>query len=46
MDLFDIKEKLRDAGILVSFNGSFSHDLIEELVKAVKKYLESAESRP
>ena len=46
MDLFDIKEKLRDAGILVSFSGSFSHDLIEELGRAVKKYLESAESRP
>src|SRR5580704_164678 len=46
MDLFDIKERLRNAGILVSFNGSFSHDLIEELGKAVKKYLESAEARP
>jgi len=46
MDLFEIKEQLRGAGILVSFNGSFSHSLIEELGTAVKKYLESAEAKP
>jgi len=46
MDLFEVKEQLRGAGILISFSGSFSHSLIEELGTAVKKYLESAESRP
>ena len=45
MDLFDIKEQLRNAGILISFNGSFSHSIIEELGTAVKKYLESSESK-
>ncbi|HEY2344430.1 MAG TPA: SiaB family protein kinase [Xanthomonadaceae bacterium] len=46
MDLFSIKEQLRKAGVVVSFNGSFSHGIIEELGAAVKKYLESAETRP
>ncbi|HTA64262.1 MAG TPA: SiaB family protein kinase [Xanthomonadaceae bacterium] len=45
MDLFEIKERLREAGILISFSGSFSHSLIEELGTAVKKYLESSESK-
>ncbi len=45
MDLFEIKEQLRDAGILISFSGSFSHSIIEELGTAVKKYLESSESK-
>ena len=46
MDLFQIKEQLREAGILVSFSGSFSHSIIEELGTAVKKYLETADSTP
>lgn len=46
MDLIDIKERMRQAGILICFNGSFSHGIIEELGTAVKKYLESAESKP
>ena len=45
MDLFDIKEQLRNAGILISFSGSFSHSIIEELGTAVKKYLESSENK-
>lgn len=45
MNLFALKEQLRDAGILISFTGSFSHSIIEELGTAVKKYLESAESQ-
>jgi hypothetical protein len=43
MNLFALKEQLREAGILISFTGSFSHSIIEELGTAVKKYLESAE---
>lgn len=45
MNLFALKEQLREAGILISFTGSFSHSIIEELGTAVKKYLESAESQ-
>ena len=45
MDLFEVKEQLRENGILISFSGSFSHSLIEELGTAVKKYLESSESK-
>jgi len=45
MNLFALKEQLREAGILISFTGSFSHSIIEELGTAVKKYLESAQSR-
>jgi len=44
MNLFALKEQLREAGILISFTGSFSHSIIEELGTAVKKYLESAET--
>jgi hypothetical protein len=42
-DLYDIRKNLTSAGILICFNGPFSHSIIEELGKAVKKYLESAE---
>ena len=45
MNLFALKEQLREAGILISFTGSFSHSIIEELGTAVKKYLASAESQ-
>jgi hypothetical protein len=45
MDLFEVKEQLRENGILISFSGSFSHSIIEELGTAVKKYLESSESK-
>ena len=41
MDLFDLKERLGGAGALITFSGSFSHSIIEELGTAVKKYLES-----
>lgn len=45
MNLFELKEQLRESGILISFAGSFSHSIVEELGTAVKKYLESAESK-
>ena len=43
MMLFQLKEQMREAGILASFAGSFSHGVLEELAMSVKKYLENAE---
>ena len=42
-NLYDIRRTLTDGGILICFNGPFSHSIIEELGKAVKKHLESEE---
>lgn len=42
-DLGDLRRTLSEAGVLLCFNGPFSHSIIEELGTAVKKYLESAE---
>ena len=39
--LYDIRQTLSASGILICFNGPFSHSIIEELGKAVNKYLES-----
>ena len=41
MNLFDLNERLGEAGALITFSGSFSHSIIEELGLAVRKYLES-----
>ena len=41
--LYDIRRTLTEGGILICFNGPFSHSIIEELGKAVNRYLESAE---
>lgn len=41
MNLFELKETLGEAGALITFSGSFSHGIIEELGTAVKAYLES-----
>lgn len=40
-NLNDIRQTLTDGGILICFNGPFSHSIIEELGKAVKKHLEN-----
>lgn len=45
MNLFELKEQMQGAGILICFSGSFGHGVVEELGTAVKKYLESAENR-
>lgn len=46
MDLLhDVRRTLTAEGILICFNGPFSHSIIEELGKAVKRYLESEEVR-
>lgn len=43
MNLFELKEQLQGAGILICFSGSFGHGVVEELGTAVKKYLDSAD---
>ena len=43
IDLHDTREHLNERGILISFTGPFAHSIVEELGKAVKKYLESEE---
>jgi len=39
-DLNELRKTLTQAGVLMSFNGAFSHSIIEELGKAIKRYLE------
>lgn len=41
INLIDLQKKLRQDGILISFSGRFSQEIIEELGGAVKKYLET-----
>ena len=40
-NLFDLQQVLRSHGVLISFSGRFSQEIIEELGDAVKKYLET-----
>lgn len=42
-DLFSLRNELDTRGILICFNGPFTHGVIEELGKAIKRYLESEE---
>lgn len=39
MNLFRIREEFTDSGIMICFNGPFSHSIIEELGKAVRNHL-------
>lgn len=39
MDLFKIREEFTKAGIMICFNGPFSHSIIEEVGVAVRNYL-------
>jgi len=43
MDLFRLREEFTKAGIMICFNGPFSHSIIEELGVAVRNHL-SAEN--
>ena len=43
LDLTRLQDELRRQGVLMSFSGPFSHSIIEELGKAVRHYLESAQ---
>ncbi|HUX11693.1 MAG TPA: SiaB family protein kinase [Spirochaetia bacterium] len=40
-DLFSLRDVFADQGVMICFNGPFSHSVIEELGTAVRKYLES-----
>lgn len=40
-NLLKLQKQLRDDGVLISFSGKFSQEIIEELGEAVKRYLES-----
>jgi hypothetical protein len=42
-DLVALRERFSDSGILISFNGPFTHSIIEEIGNAVKRYLESVQ---
>ncbi|MGO8692141.1 MAG: SiaB family protein kinase [Rectinemataceae bacterium] len=39
-DLLELKRILSDSGVLMSFNGAFTHSIIEEMGNAIKRYLE------
>jgi hypothetical protein len=39
-DLLGLRRSFSDHGILISFNGPFTHSIIEEIGKAIKLYLE------
>ncbi|HPF17068.1 MAG TPA: SiaB family protein kinase [Thermotogota bacterium] len=39
-DLLNFKETLNQKGILISFNGSFSNSIIEEIGRAIRTYLQ------
>jgi len=41
INLIDLQKTLQENGILISFSGRFSQEIIEELGDAVKKYLET-----
>jgi len=41
LNLFELQKTLQSCGILISFSGRFSQEIIEELGDAVKKYLET-----
>ncbi len=43
-DLYELRNVFTDQGILICFNGHFSHSVIEELGVAVRKYLASDEA--
>ncbi len=40
-NLFELQQVLQNYGVLISFSGRFSQEIIEELGDAVKKYLET-----
>lgn len=41
LDLWDLRQKLDEANILICFNGPLSQSIIEQLGVAVKRYLEA-----
>lgn len=41
LNLLDLQKQLQSYGVLISFSGRFTQEIIEELGDAVKKYLET-----
>lgn len=41
MDLYDLKSEFDKSGIMMCFNGPFSHSIIEETGKAMRNHLEA-----
>lgn len=39
MDLFNIREEMGKAGIMICFSGPFSHSIIDEIGQAVRNYM-------
>jgi hypothetical protein len=44
LDVYSLRDVFDMRGILICFNGPFSHSIIEELGKAIRNYLENDES--
>jgi hypothetical protein len=44
-DLMGLKKEFTGKGILICFNGPFSHSVIEEIGSAVRKHLETEDAR-
>ena len=44
-ELYDLRRGLTEHGVLLCFNGSFDHGIIEELGTAVKRYLQTEEAQ-
>jgi hypothetical protein len=44
MDLFKIREEFSKGGIMICFNGPFSHSIIEELGRAVRNHLSAEDA--
>ncbi|WP_274362796.1 SiaB family protein kinase [Paenibacillus thermotolerans] len=42
-EMLELQRSLRERGLLISFSGRFSQEIIEELGEALKKYLETEE---
>lgn len=44
LDLFSLRNTFEEQGVMICFNGPFSHSVIEQLGEAVKKYLQSSDA--
>ncbi|MEX2443953.1 MAG: SiaB family protein kinase [Alkalispirochaeta sp.] len=43
-DLYSLRTTFEEQGVMICFNGPFSHSVIEQLGEAVKKHLQSSEA--
>jgi hypothetical protein len=43
--LWQIKEELTRSGVMICFNGAFVHSIIEEIGNALRRYMESEETK-